>query len=223
LASVNGDIPNSISEIVNSGTGNTEGCSIATFIVKFTDFTTEGVVNDLECTISNTDATSAGASPMYRSSGLFDCAVTHIDVSSFTDGKIQDSASATEDPIDNELALCYDTDGTTLTTSMIDAASCTGAGLYNGAFDMTDINNRVAIDNGNVVSVEGGEYPVSPSFIVAGTDKVYTTEQVENKLTLSHDVVMPCSNKGSCDYTTGNCLCESGYSSANCGSVVTYV
>lgn len=222
--SVNGAIANSITDLANAGAAfNDEACGIATFIVKFTDESTPGVQNDLECTITNHDATAAGASPMYESSGLNDCTVTHIGVPAFTDGKTLDGAQAAETVISNELSFCYETDGTTLTTSLVEAASCTGGSEFSQAFDMAAINERVSIDNGNVESVEGGEYPVSPTFVVSGVDLVYTEEEIDNKLTSSYSTPMPCSNQGACDYTTGDCQCASGYSGAACDTVVTYV
>lgn len=217
-------LTNSITEIVTPTDGaidgNQEGCSIATFIVKFSDASTPGVQNDLECTISNTDATTAGASPMYRSSGLADCTVTHIGVPAFTDGKILDATGAA---IDNELNLCFAAEADSLTTTLVASAACSGA-TYNVDFDMAGINSRVAVDNGDVASVEGGQYPLSPTFIIPGLDEqIYTSSEIENKVGAAFETAMPCSNKGACDYSTGNCACESGYSGDACDVVVTYV
>ena len=221
-------IDNSISEIVTpldntNVDGNQLGCSVATFVIKFSDSSTPGVQSDLQCTISNTDADEPGASPMYRSAGLHACEVTHIGVPAFTDGKIQDPNTAGESTINNELELCVQVGDDTLTTSMIAAADCTGATIWQDALSMTEINNRVALDNGNVQSVEGGEYPLSPSFVVSGTDEIYTSDEIDNKLSATYDVAMPCSNKGACDYSTGICQCQSGYTGSACQTVVTYV
>ena len=226
---VNGAAENSLSEIVAAPSGdstlprgNQQACGLATFIVKFSDSSTQGVQNDLVCTISNTDATTAGATPMYRSDGLHDCVVTHIGVPDFTDGKILDSTAAEERAINNELSLCLEVDEAALTSSMKATADCTG-GAVQAALSMDDINTQVAIDNGNVVSVEGGEYPTSPSFLIPGTDAVYTTEEIDNKITAAFETAMPCSNKGACDYATGQCQCADGFTGAACDTVITYV
>lgn len=216
---------NGISEIVDRAVADDgTSCSIATFMVKFSDSSTPGVQNDLECTISNSDSTEAGASPMYRATGLADCAVTHVGVPAFTDGKILDAGEVAETSISNELSLCFKADASELWTSMKMDGACTGGTQYNMAFDMAAINDQVALDNGNVDSIEGGEYPLSPTFEVPGVDEqVYTSDEIDNKLTAAFDTAMPCSNKGACDYSTGNCQCESGYSGAACDVVVTYV
>jgi len=219
----NGAAANSLSEIVATArgdaiVGNQQACGLTTFIVKFSDSSTQGVQNDLVCTITNSDATTAGATPMYRSDGLHDCDVTHIGVPDFTDGQILDGALADESPINNELTLCLEQTDTMLDSSMKSAGDCTGTSLT-----MTDINSLVAVDNGNVVSVEGGEYPTSPSFVIPGTDQVYTSDEIVNKLTAAFDTAMPCSNKGACDYATGQCQCADGYTGAACDTVITYV
>lgn len=195
-------------------------CGVATFVIKFSDESTQGVQNDLACTITNTDATMAGASPMYRSSGLDACEVTHIGVPEFLDGSILDNDAA-EVEVENELSLCYLVEDAMLSTSMVAAADCTGALDFAGAFSMTDINDQVSLDNGNVVSVEGGEYPDSPSFVISGVDAVYTIEELTQRP--SYDTAMPCSNKGACDYSSGMCDCQSGYTGAACNVAVTYV
>eukprot|EP00750_Incisomonas_marina_P000918 INCI10720.1.p1 GENE.INCI10720.1~~INCI10720.1.p1 ORF type:complete len:710 (+),score=111.49 INCI10720.1:76-2130(+) len=220
-------ISNSISAIVAATNasaieGSQEGCSVATFLVKFSDSSTPGVQSDLECTISNTDAVEAGASPMYRSSGLHDCSVTHVGVPAFTDGKIQDSSTDTETPINNELELCIAIGDDTLDTSMLAAGDCSGD-TWQTSLSMGEINTFVAIDNGKVASVEGSEYPTSPAFIISGTDAVYTSDEIDNKLSASYDVAMPCSNKGACDYATGICQCTSGFTGSACQVAITYV
>ena len=222
--SENAAITGSISEIVEGANATQASCGVATFIVKFSDDSTPGVQNDLVCTIDNINAESAGAAPMYRSSGLSDCQVTHIGVPTFTDGKVLNSANADEDPIDNELELCFELDPHDLTTSLVAAADCTGGDIDSVSFSMSDINTRVSQDNGDVASVEGVEYPESPTFTISGVDEqVYTNDEISNKLTLTFDTAMPCSNKGACDYATGDCQCESGYSGDACNVVVTYV
>jgi len=223
----NGAQTNTLSEIVaplanNAIAGNQQACGLATFIVKFSDSSTQGVQNDLVCTISNTDSNMPGATPMYESAGIDDCQVTHIGVPDFTDGRILDSAQADETPINNELSLCYEMWETSLTTSMKAASDCT-MGSVQAAFTMDDINTQVSIDNGNVKSVEGGEYPDSPTFVITGTDEVYTSDEIANKLSLTYDTAMPCSNKGACDYATGQCQCQDGYTGAACDTVITYV
>jgi len=222
-------LTNSITELVTpvgadpAADGNQLGCSVATFIVKFSDSSTPGMQNDLECTISNAYATNAGASPMYRSTGLSHCAVTHVGVPAFTDGQIVVGAGD-DNIVTNELSLCYLVEADSLTTSLIDAADCTGAGEYSGAFEMTDINAQVALDNGNVASVEGGEFPESPNFVVSGLDEqVYPADEIANKNSAAFETAMPCSNKGACDYSTGTCQCESGFAGDACDVTVTYV
>ena len=101
---------------------------------------------------------------------------------------------------------------------MVAAADCAG-----NALDMDAINAQVALDNGNVASVEGALDPLAPNFFVSGTDEVYTAESIENKLTAYYDTAMPCSNKGSCDYATGVCQCASGFTGSACDVAITYV
>lgn len=222
-------VTNGVTEIVdpfgNDSDGNDSelGCSVATFIVKFSDSSTQGVQNDLICTIDNADSNSAGAAPKYRSNGLVACDVTHIGVPAFTDGKILDIAESSETVINNELEFCIQVDGDSLTTSMIESSACTG-GDYAESMDMAAINAQVALDDGDVMSVEGEEYPSSPFFEIPGTESaVYTSDEIDNKLTLTFDTVMPCSNKGSCDYATGICTCSDGYTGSACDVAVSYV
>ena len=196
----------------------TMGCGVATFLFKFTDSSTPGVQNDLQCTIDNANAVESGASPMYRSSGLQSCQVTHVGVPAFTDGKIQDAAAAAESTIDNNLIFCVNAGADSVETTMVAAADCAG-----NALDMDAINAQVALDNGNVASVEGALDPLAPNFFVSGTDEVYTAESIENKLTAYYDTAMPCSNKGSCDYATGVCQCASGFTGSACDVAITYV
>jgi len=218
---VDAPVPNIVTHgITDIVAGANDDCGVATFIVKFSDASTQGLQNDLVCTIDNTDASSAGASPMYRSTGLVDCEVSHIGVPAFTDGKILDATSATEVDINNELDFCIAITGEDLETSL--TSDCTGA-TSNDALSMTDINTQVAAQNGNVLSVEGGEYPTSPTFVITNTDAVYTQDEIDNKLTLSFATAVPCSNKGACDYATGICSCSDGYTGPSCGTVVTYV
>jgi len=220
-------IPNGVTDIItpfgDAIDGNELGCSVATFVIKFSDSSTQGVQNDLQCTIDNADSNNAGAAPKYRSSGLADCDVTHIGVPAFTDGKILDVAESSETVINNELEFCIQVDGDSLTTSMVDAAACTG-GDYANSMDMAAINAQVALDDGDVMSVEGEEFPSSPFFEIPGTEAaVYTSDEIDNKLTLAFDTVMPCSNKGSCDYATGICTCSDGYTGSACDVAVSYV
>jgi len=207
--------PNSINEIVASNSG---ACRLATFIIKFTDESTQGVQNDLQCTITNADSTLSGASPMYRASGLSDCKVLHIGVPEFTKGKIIDSTTGS--PVNNNLEFCLGISGSDLSTSMVAEADCDGS-YY--SMSMDQINMHIAMDNGNVVSIEGGEYPLSPYFFISGADRVYTSEEIDNKLTAAYETAMPCSNRGACDYTTGQCQCSSGYTGSACDQAITYV
>ena len=212
-----------ITDLANDVDDAQLACSVASFVIKFSDGSTPGLQNTLGCTISNTDATEAGASPMYRSAGLNDCSVTHVGVPAFTDGRRLDPAVATETPINNELEFCLAIDDDALTTSMRSDCPVTSVTVYTTSLDMAGINAAVALDNGNVASVEGGQYPLSPNFAISGTDAVYTSEEIDNKITAAYDTALPCSNKGSCDYTTGICQCASGFTGAACQTTITYV
>lgn len=201
---------------------NELGCSLATFIIKFSDESTQGVQNDLICTIDNADSNSAGAAPKYTSAGIAACDVTHIGVPAFSDGNMLDATSATEQTTDNLLELCINVDSDSLTTSMIANADCTG-GDYARPMDMDAINAQIQDDDGDVKSIEGDQYPTSPNFERSLTVSVYTDEEIANALTLNFDTAMPCSNKGSCDYSTGICTCSDGYTGSACGTAISYV
>jgi hypothetical protein len=201
------------------------GCSLATFIIKFSDESTQGVQNDLICTIDNANSNNAGAAPKYTSDGIAACDVTHIGVPAFSDGNMLDATEASEVTTDNLLQLCVSVDGTgginSLTTSMIASGDCTGD--YSRSMDMDAINAQVQADDGDVKSIEGDQYPTSPSFERSLTVSVYTDEEIANALTLNFDTAMPCSNKGSCDYSTGICTCSDGYTGSSCGTAISYV
>jgi hypothetical protein len=201
------------------------GCSLATFIIKFSDESTQGVQNDLICTIDNANSNNAGAAPKYTSDGIAACDVTHIGVPAFSDGNMLDATEASEVATDNLLQLCVSVDGTgginSLATSMIASGDCTGD--YSRSMDMDAINAQVQADDGDVKSIEGDQYPTSPSFERSLTVSVYTDEEIANALTLNFDTAMPCSNKGSCDYSTGICTCSDGYTGSSCGTAISYV
>jgi hypothetical protein len=140
---------------------NPRACGVTSFMVKFSDDSTKGRQNDLTCTIDNGDSNNAGAAPMYRSSGLHDCQVSHVATVDFNGGKYFDDSTGTAEV--DELIFCIDvsSSNSVLSTSMEKSADCTG-GDFNAALDMPTINDFIDSDSVNILSQEGIEYPHSP-------------------------------------------------------------
>merc|ERR1711871_1187562 len=181
-------------------------CSRASFVIKFTDEANSGKQNLMTVQFGSQLSNQPGASPKFPSESL--------GASNLRIGLPEWVANAKASTSSVGLKqLCYASTYPTLATS------CSGSKfpLEDGKVNEYSINELAEDQNGYTTRTTAAGYTKSHWFEPHSANSIYTLREITDWRNAQYKPKLPCSKSGSCDATTGNCKCKSGYLGIDCG------